>query len=98
VLIAQPPITCARLTSGEDTVITWVNENMDKLIPKETTKPFKSIKKRGFWVIRETYHAPQCAKTVFQARDQTASLHVGVRVPNAGHATASTAWWKAQDI
>jgi len=30
--------------------------------------------------------------------DQEASVHVGVRVPNAGHATASSEWWKAQDI
>ena len=66
-LIARPPITCSRITSGEDDVIKWVNENIDNLIPRETTnKPYVNIMKRVFWVIRKTYYAPQSAKTAFK--------------------------------
>lgn len=74
---------------------TWVNENLDALVKLGN---YKSIKKRGLWVVTTTYHAPECAKTVMQSRNQSASIHVGVAVPDAAEAKASASWWKAENL
>ena len=47
-------------------------------------------------MIRKTYHAPACAKSVIQGKDKNVTIHVGVKVPNEGDASASAAWWDAQ--
>ena len=46
-------------------------------------------------MIRKTYHASECAKCVFQGKDQNVMIHVGVKVPSEGEASASAAWWDA---
>lgn len=94
VLVARPPVTCARLTSESD-LINWVNDNIETLAHKGH---WPSIKKRGLWMIRKTYHAPECAKTVFQEKDANVTLHVGTTVPSVGHATGSASWWDAEHV
>ncbi len=92
VLVARPPVSCARLITESD-LINWVNDNIEALAHKGH---WPSIKKRGLWVIRKTYHAPECAKSVFQQKNENVMLHVGAKVPNTGEATASAAWWNAE--
>ena len=94
ILVARPPISCCRLTAETD-LIHWVEENIEALAHK---CHWPSVKQRGLWVIRKTYHAPQCAKHVFRARDENVTLHVGAKVSNLGNATASAAWWNASHV
>lgn len=94
VLVARPPVSCARLDT-ESGLIHWVNDNIEALTYKGH---WPSIKKRGLWVIRKTYHAPECAKSVFRAKDENVTLHVGAKISSTADVTASAAWWKASHV
>jgi hypothetical protein len=80
---------------SEVDLINWVNDNIEALAHKGH---WPSIKKRGLWVIRKTYYSQQCAKTVFQKKNQNVTMHVGTKVPNLGEVTASAGWWNTESV
>ncbi len=47
-------------------------------------------------MIRKTHDAPECAKSVFEGKNENVTLHLGATVPNIGDATTSAAWWNVQ--